>query len=119
MTLGDRIKELRKSMNMTQVDFGKYIGVSGATISTSESGKTTPDSQTIDVICMKCNVNRDWLVDGVGEMKATLPLLPDLIHNLRKYPHALQFLSTISPEEWTVLDGLLARAFESKQKKDG
>ena len=116
MTLGDRIKQLRKGMNMTQVEFGKYIGVSGATISTSESGKTTPDGQTIDVICMKCSVNRDWLVDGVGEMKASQPLLPDILHNLRKYPRVLEILSSMGPEEWEALHEVLQHVFDRKQK---
>lgn len=119
MDIGIRIKMIRKEANLTQGEFGSRIGISLSGVSSLEVGKNTPSEQTIRAICSEFNVNRDWLVDGVGEMKATLPLLPDLIHNLRKYPNALQFLSTISPDEWTVLDGLLARAFESKQKKDG
>lgn len=119
MTLGDRIKELRKSNNLSQVEFGKRIGVSGATISTSESGKTTPDEQTIRAICSEFNVNRDWLVDGVGEMKVQKPLLPEIIHNLRHYPLALEVLAAMKPEEWQAFEALLERLFEQKQKRDG
>lgn len=118
MTLGERIKQLRRDMNMTQVEFGRFIGVSGATISTSESGKTTPDSQTIEIICMKCNVNRDWLVDGIGEMQVQKPLLPEIIHNLRKYPRALEVLSAMRPEDWQAFEALLERLFEQKNKKE-
>lgn len=117
--MNNRIREVRKQSGLSMQAFGDRIGVSSPSVSKIESGINNPSEQTIRAICSEFNVNRDWLVDGVGEMKATLPLLPDLIHNLRKYPNALQFLSTISPDEWTVLDGLLARAFESKQKKDG
>lgn len=118
MTLGDRIKELRKSHSLSQIEFGKRIGVSGATISTSESGKTTPDEQTIRAICSEFSVNRDWLVDGVGEMQVQRPLLPELIHNLRKYPHALELLAAMTPEDWVAFDALLARVFEQKNKKE-
>lgn len=118
MTLGERIKELRKSYNLSQVDFGKRIGVSGATISTSESGKTTPDEQTIRAICSEFNINRDWLVDGVGERDVQRPLLPELIHNLRKYPRALEVLAAMRPEEWRAFNDVLERVFSEKAKKE-
>lgn len=116
MTLGDRIKELRKSYNLSQVEFGKRIGVSGATISTSEAGKTTPDEQTIRAICSEFSINRDWLVDGIGEMQVQKPLLPEIIHNLRKYPHVLELLAAMSPDDWLALDALLDRVIEQKNK---
>lgn len=116
MSLGERIKELRKINNLSQVDFGKRIGVSGATISTSESGKTTPDEQTIRAICAEFSINRDWLVDGIGEMQVQKPLLPEIIHNLRKYPHVLELLAAMSPEDWLSLDALLDRVIEQKNK---
>ena len=120
MTLGERIKYLRKEMNMTQLEFGKHIGVSGATISTSESGKTTPDSQTIEIICMKCNVNRDWLVDGIGEMRASRPLIPELMRVLRTYP-ALQaalehVVDVMGLEEWDALNKVVEKVIEQQNK---
>ena len=84
MSLGERIKQLRKAMNMTQVEFGTFIGVSGATVSTSESGKSIPDNQTIELICMKCGVSREWLVDGVGNNQDKAPTLGERIHLIRK-----------------------------------
>ena len=119
MTLGERIKSLRKSHNLSQVEFGKRIGVSGATISTSESGKTVPDEQTIRAICSEFSVNRDWLVDGIGEMKASLPLIPELLNTLRKYPHVLEVLAAMEADDWRALNDLIERVFEEKQKKDG
>lgn len=116
MSLGERIKELRKMNSLSQVDFGKRIGVSGATISTSESGKTTPDEQTIRAICSEFSINRDWLVDGIGEMQVQKPLLPELIHNLRKYPHVLQAMSLMQPDDWIALDALIQRVVEQKNK---
>lgn len=62
MELKDRLRELRG--NLTQVQFGQKVGLSGATISTSESGKTRPDRQTLEVIAMKCGVRYDWLASG-------------------------------------------------------
>lgn len=123
MTLGERIKHLRKNMNMTQVEFGRYIGVSGATISTSESGKTTPDSQTIEIICMKCNVNRDWLVYGIGTMEASRPFVPELMRILRQHPALKTVLESLveemDAEDWAALNAIARKFVEQKQKKDG
>lgn len=114
MTLGDRIKQLRKECSLNQTDFGKRIGVSGAAISMSETGKTTPDEQTIRAICSEFGINRDWLVDGVGDMRPTPALLPSIIHNLREYPRALELLSAMTPAEWQALENLLDRVFSQR-----
>lgn len=70
MSIGDRIYELRKELGYTQVEFGKMVRCSGATISTSESGKTTPDKQTLQLIANACGVRFEWLAEG------TLPKYP-------------------------------------------
>lgn len=64
MSIGDRVKELRSELKLTQIDFGRRIGTSGATVSTTESGKTTPDNQTILLICREFGVRREWLEYG-------------------------------------------------------
>lgn len=42
MTLGERIREVRKSLKMTMDQFGERIGVTKSTISNIENGKTSP-----------------------------------------------------------------------------
>lgn len=118
MTLGERIKLLRKQHNLTQAAFGQRIGVTGATISTSESGKTTPDEQTIRAICSEFHISRDWLVDGIGDMKASPALIPELLTRLHKYPRVAEFLAAMTPEEWRVFNGMLERVFAEKEKKE-
>lgn len=63
----NRLKELRKELGLTQIEFGKRVHISGVSVSTAESGKTKPDSQTIELICREYNVNREWLETGEGE----------------------------------------------------
>lgn len=119
MDIGSRIKQIRKESGLTQSEFGSRIGISLSGVSSLEIGKNTPSEQTIRAICSEFNVNRDWLVDGVGEMKTKPPLLPEIIHNLRHYPRALEVLAAMKPEDWTAFEALLERLFEQKQKKDG
>lgn len=59
--MGDRIKQLRLSANMTQEEFGQKFGIVKSTISLYESGKSTPNDQIKKNICEYFNVSMDYL----------------------------------------------------------
>ena len=71
MTIGERIKEIRMHADngnkLTLEKFGSRVSLTNQAISAMESGRANPSNSTIDLICREFNVNRDWLVDGVGE----------------------------------------------------
>lgn len=67
MTIGERIKEVRKQKGYTQQRFADVLGLKQNTIATYEMGKTVPSDRTIADICEKFGVDRVWLVDGIGE----------------------------------------------------
>jgi transcriptional regulator with XRE-family HTH domain len=62
------MKELRKKLNMTQVDFAKVLGVTNAHISKIEKGGTVPSDALIKLICKEYDVNEHWLKDGIDPM---------------------------------------------------
>ena len=64
----ERIRELRKHLNMTMDEFGARIGLSKAAISLIESGRNGTRDQTVYAICREFGVNEDWLRTGEGEM---------------------------------------------------
>ena len=66
-TIGTRIKEIRKGAGLTLEKFGAKIGITAASLSTIENGKSNPSGQTVLMICREFNVNEDWLRDGTGE----------------------------------------------------
>ena len=66
-TIGTRIKEIRKGAGLTLEKFGAKIGITAASLSTIENGKSNPSVQTVLMICREFNVNEDWLRDGTGE----------------------------------------------------
>lgn len=70
MTIGERIKEVRKSSGLTQADFGKQVKITGASVSMIEKGINNPSDQTITLICSRFHVSEDWLRTGAGEMSA-------------------------------------------------
>ena len=65
--IGTRIKEIRKGAGLTLEKFGAKIGITAASLSTIENGKSNPSGQTVLMICREFNVNEDWLRDGTGE----------------------------------------------------
>lgn len=71
--MNDRIKQLRKALDLTQKAFATRIGMKSNTIATYEMGRAVPSEPAINNICKEFGVNRDWLVNGVGEMFAPKP----------------------------------------------
>ena len=67
-TIGDRIRNIRKSESMTMDKFGERLGVSKSAISEIENGRRNPSNQMFNSICREFNVNPSWLRDGSGEM---------------------------------------------------
>lgn len=64
----NRIKQIRKEKNLTQVEFGERIGVKGNTITNYETGLRNPTDAVILSICREFNVNEDWLRNGTGDI---------------------------------------------------
>lgn len=68
----ERIKMLRKALDLTQKDFGNRIGMKQNTIALIEGGRNTSE-QTIFAICREFNVNETWLRTGEGDMFLKIP----------------------------------------------
>ena len=80
MTQGERVREIRKELNMTLEKFSEKLGVGKTAISNIENGNRNLTEQMTIAICREYNVNYDYLVNGDGEMFSDLPqtLLDDL-----------------------------------------
>ena len=66
--MNERIKELRKVLELNQTDFGNRIGIKQGSVAAYENGARTPIDAVIVSICREFNVNEDWLRTGEGEM---------------------------------------------------
>ena len=64
----NRIKELRQSLGMTQVEFAGKLGIKSAAISNYEIGRNEPIDAVISLICREFGVSETWLRTGEGEM---------------------------------------------------
>lgn len=66
--MNERIKELRKTLNLNQTDFGYRIGVKQGSVAAYENGIRAPLEAVILSICREFCVNEEWLRNGVGDM---------------------------------------------------
>lgn len=73
MTQGERIRNIRKKLNLTLEKFGGKLGVGKTAISNIEKGKRNLTEQMALSICREYNVNYDYLMDGEGEIFDDLP----------------------------------------------
>lgn len=66
--MNERIKLLRKTLNLTQQEFADKIMVKRNTVATYEMGRSEPSDSAFSLICKEFNVNPEWLRTGEGEM---------------------------------------------------
>ena len=64
----ERLKKLRKNLDLTQQAFADKIGMKQNTIAQYEMGRTTPSDAIVFSICREFGVNEKWLRNGEGEM---------------------------------------------------
>lgn len=69
MSIGERIRLLRRELKLTQQEFSDQLGTKRTTLASYESGKNTPSDAVISLISLRYNINEDWLRTGQGEMK--------------------------------------------------
>jgi len=63
-----RLKELRKALKLTQAQFGEKLGVSRDVIGNIEYSRVNPKPVFLEHVCNIYCVNRNWLLEGFGEM---------------------------------------------------
>ena len=66
----NRIKELRKSLNLNQTEFGAKLGIAASTVAGYETGIRAVSDAMIKSICREYSINETWLRTGYGEMRA-------------------------------------------------
>ena len=73
LTLGERIKKVRRDKDLTQQLFAEKIGTTANVLTNYETGRRNPSSSVINNICKTFNVNEEWLRNGTGEMYGPKP----------------------------------------------
>lgn len=117
----DRIKQVRKTAKLTQVDFGKRLGVAGNTITNYENGMREPSNAVIIAICREFGINEEWLRYGKGEM-LVFSDLDDIKKLIIEYVNSTNdtyvlnlfaTMSKFSQTEWDILKLLLKKLLDN------
>ena len=80
-TVGERIRLMRKQLNLTQEQMAQRLGVGKAALSMIETGKARLSARNKNILVQDFNVNPDWIETGEGKMFNAEPDLTS--YNLR------------------------------------
>ena len=113
----DRIRMIRKDLNMNQTEFGSEIGASQKMVTTYETGAVLPDKSIRLLICEKFNVNPEWLETGEG-VPYKEGLIPELAQALRNMPTVAAALERLLPRltaaDFQQIDAMIRKICEDK-----
>lgn len=66
--IGNRLKDIRKKLNLRQKEFAETLDITMVTLSDIETGKKRPGSDILFNLSGLYNVNLDFLLHGQGHM---------------------------------------------------
>jgi transcriptional regulator with XRE-family HTH domain len=109
----ERLKQLRKSLGLTQGELGKKIGMSDVAISYMESGRTALSKQNIRLICLTFGVREEWLENGEGDMMDDEALLSE------KEKRLLELFRKLSPKAQVMIIEYVEKLLSDEQALRG
>jgi len=71
--VNERIKKLRKALDLTQQAFADRLGIKQNTIAKYETNRGSPTTSVVALIVREFGVSEEWLRTGKGEMFAPTP----------------------------------------------
>lgn len=119
----DRIKKIRKELDLTQQKFADKLGVKRNTVGQWECGINAVTDQVITSICREFNVNEDWLRTGQGEMlikKTRDEQIASFVGSIQSSAddsfkkRFISMLSALDESEWEVLEKMVIMLHDKK-----
>ena len=119
----DRIKKIRKELELTQQAFADKLHVTRNNIAGYEAGTRNPSDAVISLICREFNVNEHWLRDGTGEMfieQTRDEQISSFIGSIQSSDddsfkkRFISMLSALDESEWEVLEKMVIMLHEKK-----
>lgn len=95
----NRLKEIRKILEMNQTEFAKRLGLTQTAFSMIESGVRTLSDRHIKIICSEFGISESWFRTGKGDMFLTSPYekeFIDIFENLT--PDSKDYLFVMAKE---------------------
>lgn len=122
-----RLKELRKTLGLSQEAFGSKLGVQKSAISKIEKGENGLKEQLIKLICVEFNVNESWLKTGEGQMfneltreEAITEYIAGLVSDNSKdrdfEKRFFRAMASLNKEQWLVVQEIMDKMVEDNEK---
>jgi transcriptional regulator with XRE-family HTH domain len=111
MTLGQRIRQRRKQMGLSQSGLSKAAGVSDSSISLWESDNTAPRGANLHKLASALQCSPTWILFGDEDKTPEEPQAVDDIHHLTEDEQELLRLYRALPEseQLSQINGMKAR----------
>ncbi len=103
----ERLKKLRKILDLTQQEFAERIGSKRNTVAKYETAANTPSAAVVSLICREFNVREEWLRNGEGEIFRPKP--SDILDQLA-YKYKLFNFDYVMIEKFLAMPPDLRRA---------
>lgn len=124
--MNERIKKLRKALDLTQQEFAEKIGSVQNTITGYETGRRAPSNQVVALICREFNVDETWLRTGEGEMFVKRARNEELAAFMNEILQGdpdfrqkfISVLSRMTVEEWAILEKKVLELASEIQPED-
>lgn len=126
MTENDRIRILRKDLNLTLAEFSNKLGITHAALSNIENGKRNVTEQMRKSICREFNVDPIWLATGEGNKHLNqsielMEIFDKLLHNESKLANTMfRMFAQYTLEDWQDLERIVNKSADYiKQLESG
>lgn len=125
--MNERLKKLRKTLDMTQQEFADRIGTKRNTIAKYETDTNVPSAAVISLICREFNVNEEWLREGKGEMFIKMTRDEEIATFIGKALHSegdsfkkrlISALSALNESDWETLEKLALSLVDKEKEQD-
>lgn len=122
--MNERIRRLRKTLDMTQQEFADKLGVKRNTVGQWECGINGITDQVAISICREFNVNENWLRTGEGDMfvgRTRDEQIASFVGSLQANAddsfkkRFISMLSALDDAEWEVLEKMAIKIYENKE----
>ena len=123
--MNERVREIRKELNLTMDKFGERIGIKKSAVSLIEKGTNALTEQTMKSICREFNVNEHWLRTGKGEMFLDLSRSEEIAAFMGDVltdddgsafkKQRISVLSKLNENEWKVLESIAEKMADEKK----
>lgn len=122
MGINERLESIRKSEKLSRSKFGLKVGKTEDAIYNLERNRASISKEFIELVCNTFNINKEWLVNGSGQMynisQESLDMsgVLDRIINSEELYKLVHDITELSEEKVKVLSDLVEILYNSEKK---